>query len=121
MNLMDKGKSIRPGAIQILMMGCLLIVTFSLAYYFVFYLPGIKNKERQDNIEKEKLETQADTAKKKSVSFCQAEASENAKSLLKTKAELEPTLKEAANKDLYLKSDYDTYYEQCLQQQGIFQ
>jgi len=55
-------------------------------------------------------------------SDCNRIAADKAEKLLKTKSEMEGgyKYKEAAEKELFLKDDYDSYYEKCLREKGLF-
>lgn len=91
-------------------------------YYFVIHLPQI-NRDKQ-KVELMKLEIQTDqiSEKKREKQYyltCDEQAEERAKDLLKTKAELDTTYKEMAEKDLFLKGDYDYAYKICLRAYGI--
>ena len=53
-------------------------------------------------------------------SQCHQKALERAQNLLKTKVELgDYQYKEATEKEMYLKEDYDFAYKQCLRDKGI--
>lgn len=55
-------------------------------------------------------------------SNCNRIAAEKAEKLLKTKSEMEGgyKYKEAVEKGLFLKDDYDSYYEKCLRERGLY-
>lgn len=54
-------------------------------------------------------------------SVCNEKAKEKAREILKTKTEIsdDNEYKEASEKGLYLKDDYEYYYKQCLRSKGI--
>lgn len=50
---------------------------------------------------------------------CTKQAMDEAKKTYKIKAEIDISLKQAADKDFYLKSDFDYDYKICLSSKGI--
>lgn len=103
-----------------------LIVALSIAYYFVIYLPSMAKRELQLK-EAERQEQKSET---EIYSDCDVEAHRKATELLKAKVEIaeENNLtytqnyriwKEASEKGLYLKDDYNEYYNSCLRRHGI--
>ena len=111
--------------LQILFASCLLVITLSIAYYFVIFLPGIKNQERADAISRERASQEAiqneETKKYNQITYCQNTAATQAIELLKTKAKINPSLYGTVAKEegMYLRLDYDSYYQQCLEKMGI--
>lgn len=109
---------------QKLITACILVITLSVVYYFVIYLPGVKNQERLDAINREQTTQRAaqDAAinRRNNVAACQDIAANKAIELLKTKAKLNPSLYGAAAKEegMYLKPDYQSYYDECIEQTG---
>lgn len=104
----------------------ILIVALSIAYYFVIYLPSMAERELQLK-EAEKREEKSET---EIYSDCDAEAQRRAIELLKSKIEIAEKSnltythdykiwKEASEKGLYLKDDYNEYYNSCLRRHGI--
>ncbi len=81
-----------------------LLISFSLFYYLVI-LPTAKvakeNKEKQTRSE------------------CAYEAQEDAKYLLKEKAKMNSSYKESAEKNLFLKDDFETLYRMHLREKGL--
>ena len=108
----------------------LLIVALSIAYYLVIFIPD-KEKARQKEINRElQLKEAEQEAKSKELEVyqgCEAEAKEEAKELLKSKIEIAQktgtsvpaTWKEASEKGLMLKDDYNDLYDSCLRRYGI--
>lgn len=108
----------------------LLIVALSAAYYLVIFIPA-KEKARLEQANRElKLKEAEQNAKNKELQVykdCDTEANENAENLLKSKIEIAQkagtsipaTWKEASEKGLYLKDDYNSYYENCIRRHGI--
>lgn len=107
-----------------------MIIALSVAYYFVIFLPA-KEKTRQGQIARDLQFKQAEQEKKeeedKVYQDCDMEAVERADELLKSKIEIAQktgtsipaTWKEASEKGLHLKDDYNSYYESCLRRHGI--
>ncbi|OGD87927.1 hypothetical protein A3H87_01815 [Candidatus Curtissbacteria bacterium RIFCSPLOWO2_02_FULL_42_37] len=108
----------------------ILIVALSFAYYLVIFLPS-KEKTMQEQASKELQLKQAEQQKKDKEAQvykdCDDEAAEGARELLKSKIEIAQnsgtaipsTWKEASEKGLHLKDDYNSYYENCLRRNGI--
>jgi len=107
-----------------------LIVALSVAYYFVIFLPS-KEKARQEQINKELeiKQTEQEFQEKQLQIYedCDSEAQRRARELLESKIEVSrkagqtPPLywKEAFEQGLYLRDDYNEYYNSCLRRHGI--
>jgi uncharacterized protein HemX len=108
----------------------LLIVALAIAYYFAVVLPKIQDAKQE--LEEQKFEFQKTESMKEELnqqyySSCASESAKSAEELLKEKIEIAATSgadiplawKEASNKGMYLKDDYDSYYKQCLQTHGL--
>lgn len=109
--------------LQIAISIALIVSSLSVAYYFVYYLPS---KERSEKVS----ETEQAQSKANIYSDCDAEAEETALQLLEQKVEiLEETnqthsqeyqlWKQAVEKGLYLKEDYNSYYDKCVNRYGL--
>lgn len=97
------------------------IISLSVAYYYVLFLPGIERSNRVKSQLQEQLKEAQLSERQDKIAECQTEAATGAVGTLKTKAEIgnNKALKDAAAKELYLKGDYDAYYEQCLQRNSL--
>ena len=107
-----------------------IIAALSIAYYFVIALPKIQSDKQALDIQKfafQKTEKEREEAKEEHYQTCLDEANEKAKQLLKNKIEIAdksgttiPAIwREASEKGLFLKNDYDAYYEKCIQSYGL--
>lgn len=89
-------------------------------FYYAIQINRQKSIEKQEllKIESERKKEQEDKTARED---CYNEAVDNARSLLKTKAELEggARFKEGAEQDLYLKDDFNDAYENCLSKKGL--
>jgi hypothetical protein len=76
------------------------------------------NKVENDKIKIENNKIEEEKAVREK---CHSEAVDSAGHLLKTKSELSGgnQYKEAVEKDLYLKDDFDKFYEDCLSVNGL--
>lgn len=106
----------------------ILVVSLSLAYYFIIFIPQKELFDQQQvkrAVELEERKISAENEKTSLRASCEAEAGEEATNLLKNKLELAEgsyiydTYKDAVDKGMYLKDDYNSYYERCLQRYGL--
>jgi len=99
-----------------------IIISLSVGYYF-FKKQQLDYKKFQ--IEQEEKNKEAE--KESYYQFCADEAEKNARDLLKKKIELleksggsqYQTYKEAYEKGLHLRDDYDNYFNNCLEKYGL--
>ncbi len=107
-----------------------LILSSAGAYYLAVALPKIqieKQKLEEQRFELQKAESLKENLNQEHYSSCSDEAKDRATNLLKTKIEIAAksgtnipsTWKEASNKGLFLKDDYESYYSQCIQRYGL--
>jgi len=117
---MNKTKLILPISI--------LLTSFILGgFVYVIQLNKQESLEKQQQMiideqrRAEKMELEKENEIKKTKENCRNEASERARSFLKTKSEMTggERLKEAVKKGLYLKEDYNSYYNECLALNGV--
>lgn len=113
----------------------LVVISLAIAYYFVIFMPGkqlaeLNIKQQQVDLEKkqyeeksaaEKIENSKQQTNRKYYEMCDTEASNAARDLLKKKSELPGgnQFNAAAEKGLFLKDDYSTYYERCIRKYGL--
>ena len=110
-----------------------LVVALSIGYYFAFHLPSVE-RANQEIAERELLLKETEVQQQKSEADiyedCDVEAQTRASSLLKSKLELAENSnltytqeykvwKEASEKGLFLKDDYNELYNACIRRQGI--
>ena len=107
------------------------VIALSIAYYLVVFIPQrekFKQSTQQETYERNVLEEQSDETK---YAQCNTEASKYAHDFLKTKIELMEEQgytnmeqyklwKNAYDKNLYLKDDYNTAYENCIRKSRCF-
>lgn len=126
----------------------ILIIALSVAYHLVIFLPA-KEKARQEQVNREleniqkatqeqtnqeseikQTEQQSQKNQQQIYKDCDVEAKDKAKSILRSRLEIAEKLnltetdsykirKEASDKGLFLKDDYNTGYEYCLRRNGI--
>lgn len=111
---------IRQAARISLIVGILLI-SFSVFYYFVIFLPEKERVKRELDSEIKTTETEAQARREEIYSDCHLQAEKHAAQTLKDKSRLPGgyIYKEAADKDLFLEDDYKSAYERCLRANGM--
>ena len=103
----------------------ILVVALSIAFYFVIFLPQKERERQAAELLKQSTEQKAEEDRKQIFKNCATEAHDKARNLLKNKIELmqngqeRSTMQEAYDKGLYLKDDYNSYYDNCLKENGI--
>lgn len=105
--------------------GLITVITSSIVFYLVVYIPEReeqKLKSQQELADRQYRQKQDEqNSRQQLFENCSIEAGKAAADLLKQKAELSDdyTFTEAANKDLFLKEDFNTYYDLCLQRYSL--
>lgn len=104
---------------------CLLIISLSIAYYLVIFIPKkeqYKYEQEKFEIEKAKEDEQIRLLQReKTFEYCDEYAAKQASELLIEKSELtnDSMYKKASEKGLYLKDDYQNYYDRCLEKYDL--
>lgn len=97
-------------------------------FYYASQITKQNSIERQKQMEidqeKMKLDAEREKVKKEDLARkeCYSQAEKSATALLKTKSEIDKNnniWKEASEKDLYLKDDFDKSYDDCLSSHGL--
>lgn len=96
------------------------IIALSVAYYLVIFLPS-KEKYRQEQLKAQQEEEAREKDKSSYYSLCQEEARNKAVESAKRKAKIANNnfINEAVNEGMYLKDDYNDYYQLCLDRYGL--
>lgn len=102
-----------------------IICSLALGYYFVIYIPERDKQERLMQQKEMDWKVSMENNKQKGIADCEVEAGRQANSTLKSRLELmEQTdtyssgyeiMKQAAEKGLFNKDDYNQYYSNCIE------
>ena len=109
--------------VPILISVALVIAVMFMGYYFVIVAP--KQKETEALLDLKRMETAQEAARKRVYEDCNGEAKEQAENLLESKIKIgaltDERYKKASEEGLYLKDDFDSYYDLCLKRHGIIE
>lgn len=119
-------------AVSLAVVFSLVVISLSIAYYLAIFIPQkeylkLEQEKRKLEIESENKRDEAQKeirqAERREELYieCEQSSTEYAKDLLKTKSELvsNSTYKNAVEKGLYLKDDYQDALDKCLDRYGL--
>lgn len=112
--------------LQLVASASILLIASSIAYYFVLYLPALERAKQEQSQREFELKEKEQQIYKDCDYEAQSRATENLKSKVEVaeKSNLTYTSdykiwKEASEKGLYLKGDYNELYDACLRRHGL--